>query len=53
MRAGIAHLERDIRGVSSEEEKKILEGLRDSDNFKPNPAGDEKGFFEKMHQFFK
>ena len=37
----------------SREEKKILEGLRDSDNFKPNPAGDEKGFFEKMHQLFK
>ncbi len=37
----------------SKEEKKILEDLRDSENFKPNPAGDEKGFFEKMHQFFK
>ena len=37
----------------SKEEKKMLEGLRESENFKPNPAGDEKGFFEKMHQFFK
>jgi len=37
----------------SKEEKKILEDLRDSENFKPNPSGDEKGFFEKMHQFFK
>jgi molecular chaperone DnaJ len=37
----------------SKEEKKILEDLRDSENFKPNPAGDEKGFFEKMHQLFK
>lgn len=37
----------------TKEEKKIIEGLRDSENFKPNPDADEKGFFEKMHQFFK
>jgi len=37
----------------SKEEKKILEKLKGSDNFKPNPAKDHKGFFEKMHQYFK
>ncbi|MBL4577400.1 MAG: molecular chaperone DnaJ [Flavobacteriales bacterium] len=37
----------------TKEERKTLEALRDAENFKPNPAGDEKGFFEKMHQFFK
>ena len=37
----------------TKEERKTLESLRDAENFKPNPAGDEKGFFEKMHQFFK
>jgi len=37
----------------SKEEKKILQKLRESDNFKPNPSQNEKGFFEKMHQMFK
>lgn len=34
------------------DEKQILEQLRDSDNFKPNPAKGDKGFFERMKEFF-
>ncbi len=34
------------------EEKKILEGLKDSPNFQPNPSKSEKGFFERMREFF-
>lgn len=30
------------------EEKKLLEKLRNSDNFKPNPDGKEKSFFSKL-----
>ena len=37
----------------TKEEKKIIETLKNSENFKPNPSNNEKGFFEKMHQFFK
>ena len=36
----------------SSEEKEILEGLRSSDNFKPNPGGKDQGFFSKMKEFF-
>jgi molecular chaperone DnaJ len=34
------------------EEKTILENLRDSENFKPNPGKQERGFFERMKEFF-
>lgn len=34
------------------EEKTILEKLRNSNNFKPHPEKGEKGFFEKMREFF-
>lgn len=34
------------------EEKKILEGLRDAKNFKPNPNRKEKGFFDRMKEYF-
>ncbi|HEX8546226.1 MAG TPA: molecular chaperone DnaJ [Cytophagaceae bacterium] len=34
------------------EEKEILTKLKDSDNFKPNPGKNDKGFFEKMKEFF-
>ena len=37
----------------SREERKTLEDLKKSDNFKPNPSSSHKGFFEKMHQFFR
>ena len=37
----------------TKEEKKIIETLKSSENFKPNPSNNEKGFFEKMHQFFR
>ena len=37
----------------SKEEKKILEDLRDSENFKPNPGKKDKGFFERMKQYFE
>ncbi|MEO8146801.1 MAG: molecular chaperone DnaJ [Bacteroidia bacterium] len=36
----------------SSEEKKILERLRESDNFKPQPGKNDKGFFEKMKEYF-
>jgi len=36
----------------SHEERILLEKLIHSENFKPNPAKGEKGFFEKMKEFF-
>jgi molecular chaperone DnaJ len=36
----------------SKEEKAILESLKDSHNFKPDPGKNEKGFFEKIKEFF-
>lgn len=36
----------------SKEEKDILMGLKESENFKPKPGKSEKGFFEKMKEFF-
>jgi len=38
--------------VLSSEEKKTLESLQDSINFKPAPGKNEKGFFERMKEFF-
>ena len=37
----------------SKEERKTLEDLRKAENFKPNPTKNQRGFFEKMNQFFK
>lgn len=34
------------------EEKKMLEKLGESPNFKPDPSSSDKGFFEKMKDFF-
>ncbi len=39
------------KNLTSEERDK-LESLRNSDNFKPKPGKHEKGFFEKMKEFF-
>lgn len=36
----------------SKEEKEILEKLRESENFKPNPTSEEKGFFQRMRNMF-
>ncbi|HEX5001339.1 MAG TPA: molecular chaperone DnaJ [Bacteroidia bacterium] len=36
----------------SSEEKKILEKLKNSENFKPQPGKNEKSFFEKMKEYF-
>ncbi|MFT4833267.1 MAG: molecular chaperone DnaJ [Flavobacteriaceae bacterium] len=36
----------------TKEEKSVLESLRDSENFKPNPAKGERSFFENMKEFF-
>lgn len=36
----------------SSEEKKILEKLRDSENFKPSPGKKDKGFFERVKEYF-
>ncbi len=36
----------------SKEEKSILESLRSAENFKPNPTQKDRGFFEKMKQYF-
>lgn len=37
----------------SPEEKSILEKFRESENFRPAPGRDEKGFFHKMKDFFQ
>lgn len=37
----------------SSEEKKLLEKLRESENFKPHPNKKEKGFFERMKEIFE
>lgn len=37
----------------SSEEKKILEKLRESENFKPHPSKKEKNFFERMKEIFE
>ncbi|MCU0440814.1 MAG: molecular chaperone DnaJ [Bacteroidia bacterium] len=34
------------------DEKELLEKLRDADNFKPHPSKNEKGFFERMREYF-
>ena len=36
----------------SDEEKKLLEKLRNSDNFKPKPSSKDKSFFERMKEMF-
>jgi molecular chaperone DnaJ len=36
----------------SGEEKKALEQMRDSKNFEPNPNKKEKGFFDRMKEYF-
>jgi molecular chaperone DnaJ len=35
------------------EEKELMEKLKGMPNFKPNPGKNEKGFFEKMKDYFK
>jgi molecular chaperone DnaJ len=37
----------------TKEEEKVLEKLKDSPNFIPNPDKNEKGFFERMKNFFE
>jgi molecular chaperone DnaJ len=37
----------------SSEEKKLLEQLRNSPNFKPNPGKGDKSFYERMKEFFQ
>ncbi len=37
----------------TKEEKKMLEELKTSENFKPNPNRKDKGFFERMKQYFE
>lgn len=34
------------------EEREILEKLRNSENFKPKPNANDKGFFDRMREFF-
>lgn len=36
----------------SKEERNTLEGLRSSENFKPDPGKQDKSFFDKMKEFF-
>ena len=36
----------------SKEERDILEGLRESENFQPNPDHHDKGFFQRMKDMF-
>lgn len=37
----------------SREEQQILENLRDSENFRPNPSKKDKGFFDRMKDIFQ
>ena len=37
----------------SDSEKKLLEQLRNSENFKPHPGKGDKGFFERMKDYFR
>ncbi len=37
----------------TKEERSILETLKDSKNFEPDPSRAEKGFFERMKEFFE
>ena len=37
----------------TKEEKAMMENLRNSENFKPNPNRKDKGFFERMKQYFE
>lgn len=37
----------------SKEERIVLEKLQDSPNFKPNPDKNDKGFFERMKEYFE
>lgn len=37
----------------SAEERKLLEGLKGSSNFEPNPDKKDKGFFDRMREFFR
>ncbi len=37
----------------SKEEQKILEKLRESENFKPKPTTKDKSFFERMKEYFR
>lgn len=37
----------------TKEEKKIMEDLRTSENFKPHPGKRDKGFFERMKEYFE
>ena len=36
----------------SKEERLVLEGLKNSENFKPDPGKQEKSFFDRMKEFF-
>lgn len=36
----------------TKEEKELLSGLKESPNFQPKPGKNDKGFFEKMKEFF-
>lgn len=36
----------------SHDEKKVLEELKESKNFEPNPSKKEKGFFDRMKEYF-
>jgi molecular chaperone DnaJ len=37
----------------SREERIALEGLQNSENFKPSPGKNDKGFFERMKEYFE
>ncbi|MGZ4056757.1 MAG: DnaJ C-terminal domain-containing protein, partial [Bacteroidia bacterium] len=37
----------------TKDEKKILEELKEAENFKPKPGKKDKGFFERMKQYFE
>ena len=49
----LVHVNVWIPKALSKEETTILEGFKESENFKPNPGKKERNFFDKMREFFE
>ena len=39
--------------ILNNEERELLEQLKDSQNFKPSPGKNEKSFFDRMKEYFE
>lgn len=49
----LVHVNVWIPKTLTSEEKKMLEKLKNSDNFEPNPSAKDRNFFSKMKEFFQ